>query len=344
MKKNIHKKIFETLKSKGVLAVSTALLMMSCAIQPGTYSETDGVYYDPNRDTLPQGVDMYGGGNRVGQYYDYQNTEYVEPTQQEIVYDRYKNWGSNSDEIQTVSSDWGSYAGSETNYYDWGWNYYPYGMYSGFGWGWGGGFGFGWNSWGWGSQWGWYGYNPYWYGSWGYPWGWYGGYNPYWYGYNPYWYGGYGYNYPRNSYNAPGFINRRSGSSVGFGRNSYSGGFRPSGSRIGSNANNGFRPSGNINNGGFRPNGNGTRVGNQNQGNINNGGRVRTNPQPRYNDTRTYTPSNNQPIYNQQNNSGGFRSNSNSSGGFRSGGSGGFGGSSGSSGGGRSGGGGGFRR
>jgi hypothetical protein len=37
----------------------------------GGYSETDGVYYDPNKDTLPEGVIINDGGNRVGEYYDY---------------------------------------------------------------------------------------------------------------------------------------------------------------------------------------------------------------------------------------------------------------------------------
>ena len=337
MKKNIHKKIFEMLKSKGILAVSTALLMVSCGIQTGAYSETDGVYYDPNRDTLPAGSNMYSGGNQVGNYYNYQDSDYV-PTQQEIVYDRYKDWNGQTSSQETQYSDWGTYAGSEVNYYDSGW-YNPYGMYSGFGWG--IGFGFG-------SPWGWYGgYNPYWgYGGWGYPWGWYGGFGS-WYGYNPYWYGGYGYGYPHwgngyygnyygnhNSYNPPRLLNTRSGSVGNFGRNS---------SRSGS----GFRSNSPYinNNGGFR---NGSTNNNTyNQGNTGTG-RYRTapQPQPRYNTNdgnRNYTPNTSQPSRNDNN--GGFRSSGsgNTGGGFRSGSSGG-GFNSGNSGGTRSGGGGGFRR
>gem|GEM_PF-3735007 len=37
MKKNIHKKVFELLKSKGVLAVSSAFLLVSCVVYPGGY-------------------------------------------------------------------------------------------------------------------------------------------------------------------------------------------------------------------------------------------------------------------------------------------------------------------
>ena len=71
MKRNIHKNLLGLLKSKGILAVSGGLLLMSCGAQMGGYSETDGVYYDPNKDTLPEGVIINGGGNRVGEYYDY---------------------------------------------------------------------------------------------------------------------------------------------------------------------------------------------------------------------------------------------------------------------------------
>ena len=70
MKKITYKKLFNSLKSRGLLTVVGGLLMMSCVPQMG-YSETDGVYYDPNRDTLPEGTVM-NSGNRVGEYYDYQ--------------------------------------------------------------------------------------------------------------------------------------------------------------------------------------------------------------------------------------------------------------------------------
>ena len=54
MKRNIHKNLLGMLKSKGILAISGGLLLVSCGAQMGGYSETDGVYYDPNKDTLPE--------------------------------------------------------------------------------------------------------------------------------------------------------------------------------------------------------------------------------------------------------------------------------------------------
>ena len=54
MKKNIHRSFLQVFKSKAVLAVSAGLVAVSCGTQMGGYSETDGVYYDPNRDTLPE--------------------------------------------------------------------------------------------------------------------------------------------------------------------------------------------------------------------------------------------------------------------------------------------------
>ena len=67
MKKFTHKNLLGLLKSKAVLAISSSLILTSCVIQTGGYSETDGVYYDPNRDTLPEGTVM-NSGNRVGEY------------------------------------------------------------------------------------------------------------------------------------------------------------------------------------------------------------------------------------------------------------------------------------
>ena len=200
MKRNIHKNLLGMLKSKGVLAIAGGLLLVSCGAQMGGYSETDGVYYDPNKDTLPEGVIINDGGNRVGEYYDYNEGSNIiqnaEANSKEGKYDSWNdyNWNTNNN---ATDSDWGNFAGSQTNYYDnsWGWGY-P--------WGWGGWYspywgmngGWGWNfglSWGWGSSWGWNGWN-----SWGYPY-WGGYYNPYWGGYygSPYWgwSGGYWGNY-----------------------------------------------------------------------------------------------------------------------------------------------------
>lgn len=201
MKEFLHTNLLGLLKSKTILAVSGALVLMSCSTQMGGYSETDGVYYDPETDTLPEGVILNDTGNRVGEYYDYQDTSNIienseyNAAQQE---NRYNDWN----DIQVADSDWGDYAGAETNIHN---NYWGYGWgspywYGGFSPYWGSRFGFGWSmNWGWGNTWGWYGFNPYWgygYNSmfWGSPywnnWGYGGFYNGF-YGYNPYFYGNY---------------------------------------------------------------------------------------------------------------------------------------------------------
>ncbi|MCQ9638658.1 prolyl-tRNA synthetase [Chryseobacterium sp. WG14] len=343
MKRNIHKNLLGLLKSKGILAVSGGLLLMSCGAQMGGYSETDGVYYDPNKDTLPEGVIINGSGNRVGEYYDYYQDSNVIQNAQENSRDqqnKYNEWSGTNPEWNTnaTDSDWGMYAGSQTNYYDNSWGYgSPWGWYGGYSpyWGWNRGWGWG-GSIGWGSPyWGGY-YDPFWGGYYG---------NPYW-GYGGgYWGGGY-YNRPyrrsgadgRGFVGNPGITNNvyrpstggfRNGSSNGFRDSNTNGGFRQgnTGGFRGSNTNGGFRQG---NTGGFR--GSNTNGGFR-QGNS--GGFRNSSPQPR--------PEYNQPRYN---NSGGFRSNDSggfrSSGGFNSGG-GGFRGGSGGGGGMRSGGSGGFR-
>lgn len=342
MKKNIHRNILASLKNKGILAVSAAMVAVSCGIQPGAYSETDGVYYDPNRDTLPEG-EVMPRTNRVGDYYDYQANS--EPSQNDIVYEKYKNWnGADDNEIATYS-DWGSYAGSETNYYDYGWNYYPYGMYSGFGWG----MSFGWG--GWYSPWNyWGGYSPYWYGY--SPYSYYGMYNP-WYGYGygyPGYYGNYYdpyygyYGYPvygngYNSYNAPGFINKRSGVAGNL-RNGT--GFTPTESSIRRTL---VRANPTRNNSGIRQNQNsGIR---QNQGIRTQGSNQYPGNYPRTRSSNVRNYPDRQPTYNDNSgirnqgsmNNSGIRSGSMNRGGTRSGG---FNSGSSNSGGSRSGGG--FRR
>ena len=206
MKKNIHTNILEILKSKWALGISAALLVVSCGTQMGGYSETDGVYYDPNKDTLPEGIVYHG--NEVGNEYNYEDS-YIEDV-------RSREWKKNSVywDDNATSSDWGSYSGTETHIYndnwDWGspWGYYnPY---------WGSRFSLGF-SWGWG----WndpfmYGYHPYYYGYSPY-WNYYGNFNPYWYYNNTY----YGYYSPY--YYGPAYRSQRSGAN---GRiyNSYQGG------------------------------------------------------------------------------------------------------------------------
>lgn len=222
MRKNIHKKLFGGFWQKGFLAIAGGLLAVSCTVQNSAYSETDGIYYDPNKDTLPVG--SVGTSNRVGEYYDYQDQSVIDKNRQnqQINENRYQDWGATDPNYVAQDSDWGYYTGSQTYYNDWGgfgWGGFgwrsPFGMYGGYGWGMGMGMGFGWNSWGWNPYWD-FGFNPYWNMGWGYG-GFWGA------GYNGWGYPGYGWGYPGyyggfNSYNAPQF--RRSGA---LGNN----GFRP---------------------------------------------------------------------------------------------------------------------
>lgn len=319
------------------MAISGALILTSCSIQQiGGYSETDGVYYNPNKDTLPEGVAM-NNGNRVGETYDYQDsTSTIQKSQYNNQYskNKYQNWGNNNnDQQQQSQSDWGSYSGTETNYYSSYWGYPYYG--SGFGYGYGTSLGFGWggyyglNSY-WDFNFGWGGYYPYYGGYYGFGYSpyYYGGYySPYYYGnhYSPYYYGN-GYNYNRY---APNY--RRSGAN---GNN-----FNNFNNRYGNNANTNRQ-----NNSGFRR-----------DSGFSSGNTAQQRPYQQNSTSTRYRTQQSQPNYESNNrswnNGGGFRSGSNgngsssSGGGFRSGSSGGFGGGSGSSGAGRSGGGrsGGFR-
>ena len=323
MEKFTDKKWFSYLKSKGILAGMSGLILVSC-VPMGGYTETDGVYYDPNRDTLPEGT-MTNSGTRVGDYYDYQATEtdnrYLNSD------NRNQNWNDNQE------SDWGAFTGTETYYSDNSWGS-PFGFYSGFGFG----MGFGWGSpWGFGGM-----YNPWGYNPWGFN-SWYGHYSPYYGYYNPWAYNGYyggNYGYPYaygtgfNSYNG-GFRYKRSGNDGAF-RNTL----RNSNSNFRNTNNSGFRNTNSNNNPRFN-NQNNPRFNNQ-SGNFNNQSGIRNNSNsnprqqnfPRQNTTRQNAPTYQQPT--RSNDGGGFRSGG-SGGGFNSGGS----SSSGST---RSSGGGGFRR
>ncbi|MCU7613246.1 prolyl-tRNA synthetase [Chryseobacterium sp. GMJ5] len=347
MKKNIHKNLLGVLRSKGILAISSGLLLMSCGAQVGGYSETDGVYYDPNKDTLPEGVIINNDqGNRVGEYYDYyDDSNVIENAQANSAEqnNRYNSW-NDVNLNNATDSDWGNFAGNQTNYYDNSWGS-PWGWYGGYSPYWGMGSGWGMSmSFGWGNSWGWGGFSPYWSYGWNYGWNspyYWGGYYPYWGGYNPYWGygGGYWGNYYRPVYrrsgaNGRGFTNN----TVGINKYGNGSGFRNSNGAGTRNSNGGFRNS--VSNGGFRQ---GTVNGGFRQGQGSMNGGFRNQPggtrNPNYQQPR--------PNYNQQqsqprpSDNGGFRS-----GGFNSGsGGGGFrsGGSSGGGGGMRSGGGGGFR-
>ncbi len=214
MKKNIHQNLWGLLKSKAVLGVSAGMILMSCGAYTGGYSETDGVYYDPNTDTLPEGTINNQTGNRVGEYYDYQDsTSIIEKSRQNELTkkNRYNNDNWSNDNAK--SSDWGIYSGSETHYNSWGNPYgYGYGFFPRYGWG-----GYYGMSLGWGSPWGYGFYDPFFdFGPWGYnsyfsyyPWGYsrFYGYNPYYGYYSPYHYSPYGYNSFGNYYGNPYYGN-----------------------------------------------------------------------------------------------------------------------------------------
>ena len=304
MEKITYKNLPQILKSKVVLAVAGGLILLSCGSQMGGYSETDGVYYDPNKDTLPEGTVM-NSGNRVGEYYDYQATD---------DQNKYLNSDNRNESWKEANSDWGSYAGTDVFYNDtWG---YPYGMYSG----WGMNFGFG-SYWGYGgyySPWGmgyspWYGYYSPWYGYYS---PYYGYYNPY-YGYSPYGYYspyGHGYGMGYNSYNG-GFTYKRSGSDGAF-RNSLRNSTPNSTIRNRNNYNSGFRND--------TPRVNSAQPNNPsyNQPGNNSQPRLRATPRPdstpRQSSPRQSSPNYSEPRIRSNSNDGGFRSGSNG-GGFNSG-------------------------
>lgn len=306
MKRNIIKNRFNLPYIRAFMFLSAGLLVASCSSQMSAYSETDGVYYNPNKDTLPIDTpDNYG--NQVGDTYDYNND--VARLDDKGIYSKNYNWGANNS-----NSDWGNYAGTDVNYNNWSTPYYGYYGYSPYSWNFGLSFGYSW-----GSPWNnWYGYSPYWGYNYYSP-SWYYGYSPYWnYGYySPY----YGYYSPYYGYyNRPAYQYRRSGSSGNFG-NTYQGSF---GNKMSTNQNSGFRDRG---------------FGNTNQGNSNNIPQNNQGGFNRYRGNSTFQNTPNMPrpsqSYEAPRNNGGFRS-GNEGGGFRS--SGGFGGGNSGGGGFRSGG------
>ena len=324
MKNFTYKNLLEILKSKGVLAISGSVLLVSCGAQMGGYTETDGVYYDPNKDVIPEGIVMQEPGqNVVDEPYNYQSdsVSIIEQNKQNQLaqQNKYRNWSNNNNS----QSDWGSYAGTEQNIYynnyNWGYPYY----------GWSLGFSFG-SSWGYNPYWGnyyWGGYYPGYYGYYS-PWN-YNSYYPYYggyYGYNPYYYGGYYGNYYGGGYYGNRYNYKRSGAdAINRGNNTNNSGFN-TGNGNGFERNSSNQNS--VNNNGFRRSGFGTPNNNNSSNQQQNGGFRRTESTP--SQQPSYTP--------QRNDS--FR---NSGGSFRSSG-GGFGGGSSSGGGMRSsGGGGGFR-
>lgn len=210
MKNLIYKNYLAPYLSKGVMAILGGITLISCGAMMDGYTETDGIYYDPNTDKIEQKIAWQEPQQEV---YNHETgiigqSQKVQKQQNE----RYnnKNWGNNQ---QISTSDWGTYTGTYDTYqYDtWGYPYYnsfysPYyfGSYNSY-------FGnyFSWSmSYNWGYPWGYSYYSPYHYGYYNY-WG--GMYNP-WYGYySPYYRGYYGYRGYRQPYyynNYPTYRNR----------------------------------------------------------------------------------------------------------------------------------------
>jgi len=366
--KNINNtRLLNLIKSKALILIASSSLLTSCVIYTGGYSETDGVYYDPNKDSLPAGSYSGNYGNKVDSYYNYQDTyPSIYDNNQQNIQEQQNRYA-----LPSSSSDWGTYTGTETNYTsfnNWGyggmgfgyggfggWGYPSYGMY-----GWNSPF----NSWGWGIGFGWC-------NSFYSPWGWGGGfYDPFYSGYYGYGWGGYyggGYyggnryiNYNRSGLNGGRLngmisqnrdINRNNGRFQGI---NSSGGMRQNNSGFRNQAdnflNNGVRTSNNgirNSNNGIRTNNNaGIRTYPNNEGirnsYPNNNGGIRTNTPnyPSNGGIRTSTPNNGgfrNDTYSAPTRSGGNSGGFNSGGGMRSG------GNSGGGGGMRSGGGGGRR-
>ncbi|MDV3948950.1 vitellogenin ii [Elizabethkingia anophelis] len=314
--------IGKLLKSNVLLGASALGLLTSCGAYMNGYSETDGAYYDPTRDTVPQ-YDTRTAGNQVGGYYSYgddedetYDTSIVRQSQynQKKQQAKYQDWGK-----KKTDSDWGDFTGTQTYYTNnsyyggWGYPYYGwggwrspfYGPYygGGLGFGWGASYGWGYPGWGWNIGFGWGGYYP--------GWGVGGFYDPFWgypyYAYRPHYWGGYyrpwaggGYYAPRYRTRDADYIDR---------------------------SRNGFRNNGSYNNGSFRGNNGNGYQDRSNNGFRNSGFRDRSQNQ---------MPQSQQGWNNRPSDSG-FRSNNGFSTGGRGGG--GFGGGSAGS----SGGGGGFR-
>lgn len=293
MRKNIQIKKGLRLAFSSLFLLSASLLVTSCMVQSGPYSETDGVYYDPNTDTLPQGY-VNNEGNQVGEYYNYQDQTTIEKSyeNQKLKQNRYDAWTNNTD------SDWGTYAGSETNY-----DLYDYPYY----------YGLGFNSYYYGNPYWSFGFNPYWSNFYNYYYGFYNGFYPfngyysYYYPYANYYPGYYNYytpyNYKRSGENGGGLNNNAGRYSNGNSNNTImNNGFRNG--RTSTQNQNGFRtpPANNSQNGSVRYRNNPYRT----QSPTYEPRRVQPNTP-----TRSYDAPRSEPTYQPRNsNGGGFRAGS----------------------------------
>lgn len=91
--------IGKLLKSNVLLGASALGLLTSCGAYMNGYSETDGAYYDPTRDTVPQ-YDTRTAGNQVGGYYSYGDDE-DETYDTSIVRQSQYNQKNNKQNIRT---------------------------------------------------------------------------------------------------------------------------------------------------------------------------------------------------------------------------------------------------
>lgn len=320
MRKNIHKISLHKVSSKLLMGIFGGFLLVSCGTQVGGYSEKDGVYYDPDKDVLPENVVVNDETeNEVGEYYDYEKSGDLIRKSNENVQQkerRYSRWGRNEERSSSSSSDWGDYDGTEVTYNDtWNMNY-GFGFYNPY---WGSSFGF----WDWGTPWSWrgYAYRPYYnyayYGGWGTF-----GFDPYWGYYSPYAYGyyapysyggGYYSPYYGGGYYAPArYVKYRRSGANGRYSNGTTGKYQSQNSRYRNNS--GFRTNKTRT---YRRNSSVRRTNTRNSG-------YRSAPRVKSSNRRTYHRT---PNRIQRSNSGGFRSgnsSSRSSGSSRSGRSGGF--------------------
>lgn len=234
---------------RALVLSSIGILLSSCSTQMGNYTETDGVYYDPSKDVIPENIVLQEVTNirQNDQNNDSQSIIKHARNLEQSKNNKYHYWDSNN----LTESDW-DYINSNRFYYDsWGHPYYgSFGYHPYWGTGWGLGFG-------WGVG---YGWNSYFSMNWGYPYHfsrWYSPfYNPYWGWSSAYWGGYYGYPYggyvvaPRYyNYRRSGASNFRNpnGSAASQRQNTFRGGFRNGTSNVKSNNNRSYQRNTNTN-------------------------------------------------------------------------------------------------
>lgn len=184
-----------------VMSLSVMALLTSCGAQMEGYTETDGLYYNPKKDVIPEKDwapkvrNWYHESDDIAMEEPYSITK----TSKELKDAQSKKYNKWSKKDKNVSSDWGALTGVERRYIEtspyyndfgyssfWGNPYYPYYNYRSLTWN--SYFGYDWRFY---SPWS-YSYNewnyPYYYGYSGYYSPYYDGYGRY---YSPYYYSPY---------------------------------------------------------------------------------------------------------------------------------------------------------